>query len=91
MGQRDLLARRGANSPAIFYRTGGGDLAGLRYEPWMGVFMEQKSHRLDVWAQPVVPPPIPSGPDERCTIFSSELGEVLAGPLLARFHRLDLS
>jgi arylsulfatase len=36
------------------YWTDDGNLAGLRYEQWKAVFMEQKAHVLDVWAEPLV-------------------------------------
>ena len=53
--QRDLLARKGPNKRReFFYWTDDGNLAGLRYEQWKAVFMEQKAHGLDVWAQPMV-------------------------------------
>ena len=53
--QRDLLARNGSDPRReFFYWTDDGDLAGLRYEQWKAVFMEQKAHGLDVWAQPMV-------------------------------------
>ena len=31
-----------------------GLVAGLRYEQWKAVFLEQKAHGFDVWAQPMV-------------------------------------
>jgi hypothetical protein len=31
-----------------------GNLAGLRYDQWKAVFMEQQAHGFDVWAQPMV-------------------------------------
>ena len=53
--QRDLLARKGPNKRReFFYWTDDGNLAGLRYEQWKAVFMEQKAHGFDVWAQPMV-------------------------------------
>ena len=38
----------------FFYWTDDGNLAGLRYDQWKAVFMEQKAHGFDVWAQPMV-------------------------------------
>ena len=38
----------------FFYWTDDGNLAGLRYQQWKAVFMEQKAHGFDVWAQPMV-------------------------------------
>jgi arylsulfatase len=59
--QRDLLARKGPDKRReFFYWTDDGNLAGLRYEQWKAVFMEQKAHGLDVWAQPLVPLRLPS-------------------------------
>src|SRR5713101_2821403 len=53
--QRELLARKGPNPrKEFFYWTDDGNLAGLRYEQWKAVFMEQKAHGFDVWAQPMV-------------------------------------
>ena len=53
--QRDLLARKGPNQRReFFYWTDDGDLAGLRYDQWKAVFMEQKAHGLAVWSQPMV-------------------------------------
>jgi arylsulfatase A-like enzyme len=53
--QRDLLARKGPNQRReFFYWTDDGNLAGLRYEQWKAVFLEQKAHGFDVWAQPMV-------------------------------------
>src|SRR5262249_21563658 len=38
----------------FFYWTDDGNLAGLRYEQWKPVFMEQRAHGLDVWSEPLV-------------------------------------
>ena len=58
--QRDLLARKGPDKRReFFYWTDDGNLAGLRYEQWKAVFMEQKAHGFDVWAQPLVPLRLP--------------------------------
>ena len=54
--QRDLLSRKGPDKRReFFYWTDDGNLAGLRYEQWKAVFMEQKAHGFDVWAEPMVP------------------------------------
>jgi arylsulfatase len=59
--QRDLLARTGPDKRReFFYWTDDGNLAGLRYEQWKAVFLEQKAHGFDVWAQPMVPLRLPS-------------------------------
>ena len=53
--QRDLLARKGPDKRReFFYWTDDGNLAGLRYEQWKAVFLEQRAHGLDVWAEPLV-------------------------------------
>jgi arylsulfatase len=52
----DLLAGKGPSKRReFFYWTDDGDLAGLRYDQWKIVFMEQKAHGLEVWQQPLVP------------------------------------
>jgi arylsulfatase len=38
----------------FLYWTDDGDLAGLRYNPWKVVFMEQRAHGFDVWQEPLV-------------------------------------
>ncbi|HVK16524.1 MAG TPA: arylsulfatase [Fimbriiglobus sp.] len=38
----------------FFYWTDDGNLAGLRYERWKVVFMEQRAHSLEVWQEPFV-------------------------------------
>lgn len=54
--QRDLLAGKGPNKRhEFFYWTDDGDLAGLRYDQYKAVFMEQRAHGLEVWMQPFVP------------------------------------
>jgi arylsulfatase len=39
----------------FFYWTDGGDLAGLRYDRWKIVFLEQRAESLEVWEEPLVP------------------------------------
>ena len=52
--QRDLLARKGPNKRReFFYWTDDGNFAGLRYDQYKAVFMEQPAHGLDVWMQPI--------------------------------------
>jgi arylsulfatase len=54
--QGDLLAGRGTDKRhEFFYWTDDGDLAGLRYDQYKAVFMEQPAHGLEVWQQPLVP------------------------------------
>ena len=51
--QRDLLAGKGPDKRReFFYWTDDGDLAGLRYDRWKAVFMEQRTEGLDVWREP---------------------------------------
>ena len=58
--QRDLLAGKGPDKRReFFYWTDDGNLAGLRYDQWKAVFMEQKAHGFDVWEQPLVPLRLP--------------------------------
>jgi arylsulfatase len=59
--QRDLLAGKGPDKRReFFYWTDDGNLAGLRYEQWKAVFMEQKAEGFAVWAQPLTPLRLPS-------------------------------
>ena len=54
--QRELLAGRGSGKRLeFFYWTDDGDLAGLRYDQYKAVFMEQTAHGLEVWMRPFVP------------------------------------
>jgi arylsulfatase A-like enzyme len=53
--QRDLLAGKGSGKRhEFFYWTDDGDVAGLRYDQWKMVFMEQRAHGFDVWQEPLV-------------------------------------
>lgn len=52
---RDLLAGKGPGPrKEFFYWTDDGNLAGLRYDQWKIVFMEQRAHGLAVWQDPLV-------------------------------------
>jgi phosphoglycolate phosphatase-like HAD superfamily hydrolase len=52
--QRDLLAGKAPNKRReFFYWTDDGNLAGLRYDQWKAVFLQQKAHGLAVWSQPL--------------------------------------
>jgi arylsulfatase len=54
--QRDLLATKGPDKRReFFYWTDDGNLAGLRFDQYKLVFMEQPAHGLEVWMQPLVP------------------------------------
>ena len=43
----------------FFYWTDDGDVAGLRYEQWKIVFLEQRAHGYHVWEEPLVPLRLP--------------------------------
>ena len=68
--QRDLLAGTGPGKrKEFFYWTDDGNLAGLRYERWKLVFLEQRAHGLDVWQDPLVPLRFPKLFDIRADPF----------------------
>jgi arylsulfatase A-like enzyme len=51
--QRDVLGVRGPDKrQEFFYWTDDGNLAGLRYDQYKAVFMEQPAHGLEVWMKP---------------------------------------
>jgi arylsulfatase A-like enzyme len=53
--QRDLFAGGGPDKRReFFYWTDDGNFAGLRYDQYKAVFMEQPAHGLEVWMQPLV-------------------------------------
>jgi len=53
--QRDLFAGKGPGARKEFlYWTDDGNLAGLRYNQWKLVFMEQRAHGFGVWEEPFV-------------------------------------
>jgi arylsulfatase len=53
--QRDLLTGKGPDKRReFFYWTDDGDLAGLRYDQWKAVFLEQKAEGFAVWSEPMV-------------------------------------
>lgn len=54
--QRDVLAGEGPGKRhEYFYWTDDGNLAGLRYERWKMVFLEQREEGLAVWENPLIP------------------------------------
>jgi arylsulfatase len=58
--QRDLLSRKGPDKRReFFYWTDDGNLAGLSYDQWKAVFLEQTAEGLSVWQQPLVQLPFP--------------------------------
>jgi arylsulfatase A-like enzyme len=53
--QRKLLDGTGPGArKEYFYWTDDGSLAGLRYDRWKLVFMEQRAEGLDVWQDPLI-------------------------------------
>jgi len=52
-----------------FYWTDDGNLAGLRYERWKLVFLEQRAEGLDVWQDPLLPLRLPKIFDLRADPF----------------------
>jgi len=54
--QRPVLAGEGKGPrKEYFYWTDDGNLAGLRYERWKMVFLEQREEGLAVWENPLIP------------------------------------
>ena len=54
--QRDVLAGTGPGKrEEYFYWTDDGNLAGLRYDRWKMVFLEQRAEGLAVWENPLIP------------------------------------
>ena len=53
--QREVLAGTGPGKrQEFFYWTDDGNIAGLRYDRWKLVFMEQRAEGLSVWENPLV-------------------------------------
>jgi arylsulfatase len=72
--QTPLLSGTGPDPrKEFFYWTDDGDLAGLRYERWKLVFMEQRALGFDVWQDPMVTLRLPKLFDLRADPF--ELGD----------------
>jgi arylsulfatase A-like enzyme len=70
--QGDVLAGRAPDRRhEFFYWTDDGDLAGLRYDQYKVVFLEQSAHDLEVWMQPLVPLRAPK-------LFNLRIGSVRA-------------
>ena len=68
--QRDLLAGTGPGKrQEFFYWTDDGNLAGLRYDRWKLVFLEQRAEGLDVWQDPLIPLRFPKLFDLRADPF----------------------
>jgi arylsulfatase len=74
--QRDLLSGKGPDKRReFFYWTDDGNLAGLRYEQWKAVFMEQRAHGLDVWSEPLQQLRVPKLVNLRSDPFERSLYE----------------
>ncbi|MGB8801466.1 MAG: hypothetical protein WCC97_12325, partial [Candidatus Acidiferrales bacterium] len=62
----------------FFYWTDDGDFAGLRYEKWKLVFLEQREHGFNVWGNPLIPLRVPliedlrADPYERASYEASD-------------------
>src|SRR5687767_9022347 len=68
--QRELLNGTGESKrKEYFYWTDDGNLAGLRFERWKLVFMEQRAVGLDVWQDPLIPLRFPKLIDLRADPF----------------------
>jgi arylsulfatase len=52
--QKELLSGKGPGKrKEFFYWTDDGNLAGLRYDQWKFVFLDQRAHGLKVWQDPL--------------------------------------
>src|SRR5688572_29964673 len=68
--QRELLAGTSAGKRVeFFYWTDDGNLAGLRYDRWKIVFLEQRAEGLSVWENPLIPLRFPKLFDLRADPF----------------------
>ncbi len=68
--QRDVLAGTGPGKRhEYFYWTDDGSLAGLRYDRWKIVFMEQRAEGLSVWENPLITLRLPKIFDLRADPF----------------------
>jgi arylsulfatase A-like enzyme len=76
--QHDLLSGGDDKRREFFYWTDDGDLAGLRYDQWKVVFLEQEHEGLKVWQYPLTPLRAPllfnlrSDPFEKANVESGE-------------------
>jgi arylsulfatase A-like enzyme len=74
--QRDILSGKGPDKRReFFYWTDDGNLAGLRFEQWKAVFMEQRAHGLDVWSEPLQQLRVPKLVNLRSDPFERSLYE----------------
>lgn len=68
--QGRFLAGKGEDPrKEFFYWTDDGNLAGLRYDRWKILFMEQRAHGLAVWQDPLVTLRLPKIFDLRADPF----------------------
>ncbi|MGZ8155162.1 MAG: arylsulfatase [Burkholderiales bacterium] len=68
--QRELLSGAGQGKrQEYFYWTDDGNLAGLRYDRWKLVFLEQRAEGLKVWENPLIPLRFPKLFDIRADPF----------------------
>ena len=68
--QREVLAGTGPGKrQEFFYWTDDGNLAGLRYDRWKIVFLEQRAEGLSVWENPLIPLRFPKLFDLRADPF----------------------
>ena len=74
--QMDYLAGK-AEDPRkeYFYWTDDGNLAGLRYDRWKILFLEQRAMGFKVWSEPLVPLRVPLIMDLRADPFERAAGE----------------
>ncbi|MGO7870003.1 arylsulfatase [Rhizobium leguminosarum] len=76
--QRNLFDGTGPGArKEYFYWTDDGSLAGLRYDRWKLVFMEQRAEGLDVWQDPLITLRFPKLIDLRADPF--EIAQHAAG------------
>jgi hypothetical protein len=75
----DLLAGKDPGlRKEFFYWTDDGELAGLRYQKWKLVFLEQREHGFSVWGNPFIPLRVPliedlhADPYERASYEASD-------------------
>ena len=75
---RPLLDGSGvAPRKEFFYWTDDGNLAGLRYERWKLLFLEQKAVGFKVWSEPLVPLRVPLIEDLRGDPFERAVNEAV--------------
>jgi arylsulfatase len=80
--QRDLLAMGNGNGKRkeFIYWTDDGNVAGLRFNRWKMVFMEQRAHGFDVWQDPFVVLRLPKLFDLRADPFERADHEAIGYP-----------